>query len=522
MQKKKTILMIFGAALLFGVGWYLLPTIFFGKKNVPSGIAGSQSQRSVVGKITIRKTIEVDDATVVAGENLNLSFPFPGKIERLFVVEGDAVKEGDQLAKIETKQLELNLNQLNAGLVKAQALLGKLRAGATKEALAIARAQIDSSKYSLSDAQSGVVAAIRSAYTQSDDAVRGKTNGLFTGIDTGNPQLVFPVSDSGLKNDIQNGRSDLEGKLDDWKEHIDHLKSSDDFNSALDRANDNIKTVHSYLDNLSIAMSTLVPAGGITQDAIDGWETVLSLARSNVDQTQAGIAKASGELDYLKGGNTLAKRQLDLQQADPQVQDLVIAQAQIDDVRSQIDVVNDDIGKSTILAPSDGIVMKYLFKESEMVGSGMPELSFVTSGQKILVDVPEDKIAEIGPGDVVSVRIRAVFSHNVSGKILTIEPQAIMRDGDTYYRTNVLLDKSDPAIRLGMTADVFFVARNSASILGIPRTFVEDRGGRSYVTVVRGGKPEEVEVEKGIFDDMSVEIKSGLAEGDSVVSRQGS
>ena len=53
------------------------------------------------------------DAVFVKSDSLtNLSFKLPGKIEKIYINEGDNVKKGEILAKLDTKDLEIKKNEL--------------------------------------------------------------------------------------------------------------------------------------------------------------------------------------------------------------------------------------------------------------------------------------------------------------------------------------------------------------------------------------------------------------------------
>ena len=57
------------------------------------------------------------DAVFVKSDTLtNLSFKLPGKIEKIYVNEGDNIKKGELLAKLDTKNLEIQKNELSKNI----------------------------------------------------------------------------------------------------------------------------------------------------------------------------------------------------------------------------------------------------------------------------------------------------------------------------------------------------------------------------------------------------------------------
>jgi membrane fusion protein (multidrug efflux system) len=74
---------------------------------------------AVVRYIIFSKNYATSNAVFVKTDSLtNLSFKIPGKIEKIYGNEGDNVKKGELLAKLDTKDLEIQkkelINQINA------------------------------------------------------------------------------------------------------------------------------------------------------------------------------------------------------------------------------------------------------------------------------------------------------------------------------------------------------------------------------------------------------------------------
>lgn len=83
-------------------------------------------------------TIECDD--------FNISSEISGVIKAIVVKEGDFVKTGDLIARIDTEKLNIELEQTNSGLIIAKANLNKLETGPRSEEIKKAMAKLDQSK----------------------------------------------------------------------------------------------------------------------------------------------------------------------------------------------------------------------------------------------------------------------------------------------------------------------------------------------------------------------------------------
>ena len=67
------------------------------------------------------------DAVFVKSDTLtNLSFKLPGKIEKIYVNEGEKIKKGEILAKLDTKDLEIRKNELNFTITSLKSSINAL------------------------------------------------------------------------------------------------------------------------------------------------------------------------------------------------------------------------------------------------------------------------------------------------------------------------------------------------------------------------------------------------------------
>ena len=107
---------------------------------------------------------------VKKGEEINLSFKNAGRIEKIYVKVGETVKKGDILAKEDTTQLEIQLEDARANLSMAQAKLNKLLAGASPEEIQIQKTAVENAEISLSVARQNLDSAYEDALPILDDS----------------------------------------------------------------------------------------------------------------------------------------------------------------------------------------------------------------------------------------------------------------------------------------------------------------------------------------------------------------
>lgn len=75
-------------------------------------------------------------------------------------------------------------------------------------------------------------------------------------------------------------------------------------------------------------------------------------------------------------------------------------------------------------------------------------------------------------------------------------------------------------IKPGMTADLDIIIGRAKDVLCVPKEAITERDGRTIVMLIKDGKPVPQPVITGLEDDVKVEIKEGLKEGDKVLITQ--
>lgn len=106
-----------GATLLVGIGFTLARGL---RTNAPEVDAVQVQQRTLVRTVTAT-------GTVAALEVLDVKYTLQDRVEKLFVREGDSVRRGQLLARMDVRLLEPQVRQARAALAKTEAQLAQAR-----------------------------------------------------------------------------------------------------------------------------------------------------------------------------------------------------------------------------------------------------------------------------------------------------------------------------------------------------------------------------------------------------------
>jgi len=119
------------------------------------------SQLTVPVQTKDTTTIITASGEVQPVKELNLNPKTAGRLEALTVQRGDRVKQGQIVARMETRELQADRAQAQAELAKAQANLSLLRAGNRPEAIAQAQASATQAKAQIASAQTRLALALQ-------------------------------------------------------------------------------------------------------------------------------------------------------------------------------------------------------------------------------------------------------------------------------------------------------------------------------------------------------------------------
>jgi RND family efflux transporter MFP subunit len=181
-------------------------------------------------------------------------------------------------------------------------------------------------------------------------------------------------------------------------------------------------------------------------------------------------------------------------------------------IEALISVQTQKLGDYTITAPMDGVVLRRDGEIGEIAEPG--QILFrvgVPKPLQVVAEVAEEDIPRVAVGQTVLLRTDAFLGRRIEGKVGEITPlgDAVART----YRIRITLPDDTPLI-VGMSVEANVVTREKSGALLVPADAVQG----THVLVVEGDRVRRRQIEIGIRGTRSVEVVSGLGEGDLVLS----
>jgi multidrug efflux pump subunit AcrA (membrane-fusion protein) len=359
--------------------------------------------------------------------------------------------------------------------------------------------------------------AVRNAYVQADNVVRNTADRFFDdprGRASFNASFlvgstnyfIVPKGTDGIG--LGSERRDIEDMLEAWGVAMSKI-NADNVSSLYTTSLENLRTIQRFMDRLSLVINSYVVTDSESGTIVSGFKSSVAEGRTSINTAITTLINAKGEYDsapYLLSG----ERKFNV---------VLSSEAEVEALRADVDAIRADLADTVIYSPVNGVITRREAEVGEIVTAGEDVVSIISDSEiRIEANVSEVNIGKVSEGDKVSVTFDAFGSRVFSGEVIYIDPGETLVDDVPTYKITVAFEDEGVDIRSGLTANLKITTAEATGVLKVPAYAVEREGGKTFVQVLGPKGTEEVEVEVGIRGkDGSLEIKSGLEEGDQVV-----
>lgn len=176
-----------------------------------------------------------------------------------------------------------------------------------------------------------------------------------------------------------------------------------------------------------------------------------------------------------------------------------------------------------VRAPFDGVIASVDVSKGESVNSGATIATLITKQKVAEISLNEIDAAKVEVGQKATLTFDALEELIISGQVSEVDMVGTVSSGVVNYTVKIAFDTNDDKVKPGMTVTANIIIGTKQDILAVPSSAVKTQGNMTYIEIigkdVSSVSPTRVRVETGISNDESIEIISGLAEGDQYVAR---
>lgn len=188
--------------------------------------------------------------------------------------------------------------------------------------------------------------------------------------------------------------------------------------------------------------------------------------------------------------------------------------------REKVRTIETQMKENVLVAPMRGYVSRFDARVGEVVTLGRTIARIVAPGASVLESrVPESDIAKIALGMKAKITFDSLSNDDVfEGEVIRIDPAATVVQDVVSYEVRFRLARNDDRLKEGMTGNIDIETAKRSGVLWVPYRALVKEGTKTYAEVKLGPDQfEKVEVTTGLEgDEGTIEVKSGLKEGDEV------
>lgn len=181
------------------------------------------------------------------------------------------------------------------------------------------------------------------------------------------------------------------------------------------------------------------------------------------------------------------------------------------------------LASATVTAPISGtihslsVVANMVFDNS--AGSSEIVATITTDGLPLTsFNLSEIDINLIKLDQLATITLDSIPDKTFTGQVVNVNKTGVVSSGVTQYPVIIQLSDSVFEILPNMAATANIITAKKDNILMAPFSAVQSQAGQDSVIILKSTKQLTVSVETGISSDTHIEIISGLAEGDLLVT----
>jgi len=245
-------------------------------------------------------------------------------------------------------------------------------------------------------------------------------------------------------------------------------------------------------------------------ERIEGLYKIRAVSKREYDTAVRKLNTVNARLDS-------AQQQLVLALQGPRVEDIKKARANLDQAEAALALAKDQVKKSRLHAPCDGIIAFRDVEVAEVIPPGTPITQVIDLNRlKIKVSMGEKDIHILRNHKRFPFTIDALPNEKFRCRLIFLAPAA---DSNTRsFPVELMVEGTDPRMADGMTVRVKFPAVDAKKTLKVPSAWLSEEDGKIGLYIVESGKALFKKTILGSYYDQRVEILSGLSDRDRVIT----
>ena len=516
--------------------------------------AALAARRAGVASIYVVAPQDVATLTTVSGtvtplRSATLTAQAQGAITAVYKKEGDSVKAGDVIVRIDSTSQDNQLAQAESryrvavttfktaqmtDLVQTKQQLESAVSQALAQQLS---AEVNLRNFTDKDTSDQTIANLQQQVKQTEIGLINAQNSLKSLQDYDTSAQQQTLSDLSVTQAQQN-LSSAEARLVTLTTAVPatlqtvidaQLASIDAARLSLQNAQVNAQMTAATIGRGKIQIDTATLAVVQAQDSLTAANNNLAVAQRTIGARANDLEVLQSNVEQAKSSVTLARSSLAAFADTQKKSDLQLQAAKEQENQALLTLQAQQLTSSNyvVKAPWNGVITALNVQVGDQATSGTSATSAMviadTSGWNVQAYVDELDVLHVKVGQDASVTMDAYPNQTFKAKV-TYVGHTVVQTSNSVNAYTVKIQMTNPPATLvaGMTADASITMSSAKGVLAVPVESILSENGKSYVTVVSVDANNKrtttrTEVKTGIEGDVYVQITSGLKAGDRVL-----
>jgi RND family efflux transporter MFP subunit len=474
-----------------------------------------------------------------------------GEILGVYVKAGDTVSKGETIFKIDSTEQAANVKNAEIALEQVQVKLEDMTGPVDELTLLQAQDSLTNAQESETNAETSLKKAyddgfndVSSSFLDLPSVMTGLYNVLFgkTLSSNGSQQNIDyytttinyyedPVGTT-YRNDAYNkyitAKTAYDKTLNDYKTTT-RYSSEAEIESLISETYDTVKSiaeaiksannlVEYYKYTLSNKQQTYNSGADVHVSTLSGYTSKANSSLSTLLSDTNSIT--SDKNSIVSAQRTIKEKQLSLKNVEDGYTDLEIRTQELAVAIAEQNLADakTDYNNCWITAPYSGTISSVSAIVGDTANSGTTMGTIITNTMVAKVTLNEVDVANISIGQKVELTFDALDNVTVEGEVSEMDTVGTVSSGVVSYAVTISFETDNESVKPGMSVTANIITNSATGVITVPSSAVKTAGGKSYIEILTNGVPEKKTVEVGISDDTNTEIKSGLTEGEKVVT----
>ncbi len=275
---------------------------------------------------------------------------------------------------------------------------------------------------------------------------------------------------------------------------------------------------------LNVIPGDTVKAGEILLE-IDDRDILTEQDSAKVEIEGAKLAAMKLERNFERSKELFAQKLVSREDHDNLESELAIARNNHTRAERKLQLVQDKLSKTKVIAPGDGTILTVPIVEGQVIVAAASvnngtTLMTIANLSRLIVEthVNQIDVARLAVKQRVFLSADAILDEQAEAEIFFIAPSATVKNSVKGVNVQALIESPGVRMRPGMNVQMTIPVANVQDVVSVPVSAVFRGEGEGRVVYVRAGeKTERRPVKVGISNTEYAQILSGIREGEKVL-----